>query len=149
MKTQEQFVEAAALLNPSDRAYGYFHDKNGPFVEYNPEWANGTGYLDGAVTDLSIWDHVDGSRCRSIDDNGRRILIAKTQFGNVVIFERRKQDDSEDPTPWVSNAPNVLSQTLIPSGITSNSAMSIFFQTKYDCFEDSPYNRLLKAVLSN
>lgn len=55
-----------------------------PKVDYNPEWANGTGYFDGAVG--AKVDRI----CASTDTNGRQIIIVPQRDGdfNIVYFRR-------------------------------------------------------------
>lgn len=81
MKTTHQsFLETIATLRT---------------VPFNPEWNNGTGYLDRAATDNSL-NLKKGEMVQSIsvdekiaDLNNRRILLIGTGNGdNVVVFER-------------------------------------------------------------
>lgn len=57
-------------------------------VAYDPEWAEGS-YMNGAV-DAEIPEIEIGEIARSVfpGENKRRILIIKTRFGNLVLFER-------------------------------------------------------------
>lgn len=53
-----------------------------PTLEYTPEWANNTGYMDGAV-------NADVEQtCKFVDDKNRHGVIVKCDEGNIVIFER-------------------------------------------------------------
>lgn len=72
-------------------------------VKYNPKWANGTGYFNGAVRDTSI--SLRGKRYGATeDDSGRRIIIVRSSSGsNIVVFERYGNDDG---SPIVFNASN-------------------------------------------
>ena len=54
-------------------------------IEFNSEWKNGTGYLDGAVTEEIT------ATCKSIDDHGRKVIMIPTGIGNIVLFERFKE----------------------------------------------------------
>lgn len=113
----------------SFRARTFWTEHNGPIVEFKPEWHNGTGYLNNLVTDMSIWVGVENGLCRTVDEHGRRILIAKTAFGNVVVFERKVQHLDADPVVWVSNTPLEISRSsLLPSGAVSEQSMHIFFK---------------------
>lgn len=57
-------------------------------IEFNPSWKNGTGYLDGAVTEEIT------ATCKSIDDHGRKVILIPTGIGNIVLFERYKGGES-------------------------------------------------------
>lgn len=54
-------------------------------IPYNPNWANGTGYFNGCVT-----DHTVREAARSTAPDGRRIIIVPIRAGdmNIVFFER-------------------------------------------------------------
>lgn len=55
-------------------------------LEYNPKWANGTGYLDHIVKDdIGL---ACGEVARFIDDRMRRAIVVGTPLGNAVCFER-------------------------------------------------------------
>lgn len=68
-------------------------------IEFKEEWNNGTGYLDGAVTDKDINFDEDGCAV-TVDSYGRKIIILRTPLDNVVIFERYGGGKS---TPIVTN----------------------------------------------
>jgi len=71
-------------------------------IDYNPEWENGTGYLDNAV-DLSI---EGGGVAFSQTTDGRRILLIGTDFGTIVVFDRYCNDLSTQ----VCNTPNGIAE---------------------------------------
>ncbi len=55
-----------------------------PTIQFNPEWNNGTGYLNGAVCDSSITQPASFTT-----NDGRRGFVFPDVFGdNIVIFER-------------------------------------------------------------
>lgn len=60
-----------------------------PKVDYNPEWANGTGYFDGAVK--AKIDRI----CASTDTNGRQIIIVPQRDGDFNIVYFRRYGDSD------------------------------------------------------
>jgi hypothetical protein len=62
------------------------YDRLNLSIPFNPNWNNGTGYLDHITTDRSL-DDLSIGLYKSTDDIGRRIIIVK---GNAisVIFER-------------------------------------------------------------
>lgn len=55
-----------------------------PKVDYKPEWANGTGYFDGAVNEKFESNAI----VHFIDEANRIGLILPTQVGNLVLFQR-------------------------------------------------------------
>lgn len=81
-------------------------------IQFNPDWNNGTGYLDGAAEDKSI-NLLKGEMARSltVDEvhpvlNHRRILLIGVGDGtNVVVFERHCNGADE---MIVSNTPRHL-----------------------------------------
>lgn len=75
-------------------------------IEFNPKWANGTGYYDHAVKGPNAPKLEIGEirRCVSTAPNNRKILLVGTFFGNVVVFQRFT--DREDVI--VSNMPYVI-----------------------------------------
>lgn len=79
-------------------------------IAFDPEWSNGTGYYDGAVNaEIPELQVGEIGRSRSPAANNRRILIVKTQFGNVVVFER--MTPAEDDTikgPITINMPDLV-----------------------------------------
>lgn len=84
-------------------------------VEYKADWANGTGYFDGAVKDdLGL---KPGEQVKFIDDEGRNGIITNTLFGNVVVFQRHIPNGADDIV-ITSNAPRELN-SLVPSGALS------------------------------
>lgn len=59
-------------------------------IPFNPEWANGTDYYDGAVLGEDAPKVAVGEMVasRSPEPNNRRIIIVGTPLGNLVVFER-------------------------------------------------------------
>jgi len=57
-------------------------------VEYNPAWANGTGYFNGATK--FITDDISQFK----DESGRNGLIIPFKTGNLVVFERYSEEQS-------------------------------------------------------
>ena len=66
-------------------------------IAFNPDWKNGTGYLNGAVVEKGLKEI-----CKTVDDFGRRVIIIPLCIGNVVVFERYSEPKSD---VIVSNAP--------------------------------------------
>lgn len=56
-------------------------------IPFKEEWANGTGYYDGAVDDVKL---SPGEEAKSVSPapNNRRMLFIGTHLGTVVLFER-------------------------------------------------------------
>lgn len=84
---------AQAIDNNSTGAVWELIYDNPAFVKcdipFDPEWNNGTGYFNGAVkADIPQLEVGEIGRSRSPTPNNRRLLIVKTPFGNVVLFER-------------------------------------------------------------
>ena len=58
-------------------------------IDYDPKWANGTGYFDNACTMVEL---KPGESARSKDDNGRLIYLVGTNNGTIVIFKRYSEE---------------------------------------------------------
>lgn len=66
-------------------------------MPYNPDWANGTGYCNGAIRGehapkLAIGQIV---AAQSPMPNDRKIVIVGTPLGNVAVFQRYSGGDSD------------------------------------------------------
>ena len=65
---------------------------NATKIEFNPEWKNGTGYLDHATNDPEL-NLEAGTFVATTDDYGRKVLIKGLgQNLNQVVFERGRGD---------------------------------------------------------
>lgn len=81
-------------------------------IAFDPEWANGTGYYNGAVeAPLEGVEIGEIARSRAPGSNNRRILMVKTQFGNVVVFERYTPKEEQLQGPLVMNLPKAVKQS--------------------------------------
>lgn len=102
-------------------------DKVETEVPYRAGWANGTGYLDHAVSDELLL--ANGQRWKSVDHSGRRIVGVKTPFGNVVIFARYADEDNGVIT---SNAPSELRSVVMQGSMTANQIHSCLGYFDFD-----------------
>lgn len=68
-------------------------------VEFNPEWANGTGYLDYACEE----DFGHGRLVSFQDQYGRKAIAVSANGNSAVIFERFKGGDND---VFVVNVPS-------------------------------------------
>ena len=57
-------------------------------IPFNEKWNNGTGYFDGAFKGEYAPVVEPGQLVKSIDPDGRRIIIVGTRLGNIVVFDR-------------------------------------------------------------
>ena len=77
-------------------------------IAYKAEWENGTGYLNGLV-DEALPQLEIGEIARTVTEKGRRVLVVKTRFGNVVLFERYiAEADGALKGPIVQNTPRLV-----------------------------------------
>lgn len=61
--------------------------------DYNPDWANGTGYFNHAVNE----ERPKGTLVRSMDEHGRKIILASLNGkSTMVFFERYTDNDQAD-----------------------------------------------------
>jgi len=98
-------------------------------LDYNPAWASGAGYFDHLTRDAAINELVPlGCMARSIDPQGRKLLILTTLYGPLAVFER----DSLEGSVLVLNVPEPVRLFLNPTSksITEEGLEYIF---------DNPY----------
>lgn len=93
--------------------------EKGNIIPFDNNWANGTGYFDGAVkADLGLKPGELAVSTAGGEDL-RKMIIIGTRFGNVVIFERyTPKDDGNENIVVVVNRPSKLSRFV------KNGAMS-------------------------
>lgn len=88
------------------------------WLDFDAEWANGTGYYDGLVHEVlpgskEIKPSNSASNLYiSVDTAGRLILVALAPTGNIVLFNRY----NNNPEIMVANVPSALS-TMFSSNI--------------------------------
>lgn len=76
-------------------------DESVPSVDFDTEWANGTGYLDFATS------YVTDKMVQFKDNYGRRgVILPVDGKSSVVIFQRNPNSNI-----WVYNAPRGFTQT--------------------------------------
>ena len=80
-------------------------------VPFDPSWANGTGYLDGAVN----YPLSPGEMAKTTDNYDRRVILIGTRFGTVVVFDRYR--GQTDGGVYASNRPH---STTIDALMTGN-----------------------------
>ena len=61
-------------------------------LEFNPHWANGTGYLDHAAEGPHAPVLAAGEMAKSTDNFGRPIIIIGLPVGNLVVFRRYSKE---------------------------------------------------------
>lgn len=96
-------------------------------IDFDPSWANNTGYFDGAV----FHKLESGKRAAAVDPTGRRIIMVGTPLGTCVAFERYTPDTGSSFVV-VSNVPNDA-RTFIPSGRMDD-------DTLFNCFGSNSRN---------
>ena len=79
-------------------------------IPFDPEWANGTGYLDGAVSHPL----PPGKMAKTVDNYERRVILIGTRFGTVVVFDRYR--GQTDGGVYVSNRPNSTTIDALMTG---------------------------------
>lgn len=59
-------------------------------LQYNPAWANGTGYYDNAVSgdDKVVVPAGEFAKSQAPMPNGRKLIFVGTVFGTIVVFAR-------------------------------------------------------------
>lgn len=94
-------------------------------IAYNPAWANGTGYFDFAVKGEHAPALENGQVVKSVDEQGRKILIVGFTLGNIVVFERRVQKEGVVAI-YVINRPRALCRLLPDGALTDDDLCWIF-----------------------
>ena len=79
-------------------------------VPFDPSWANGTGYLDGAVS----YPLPPGEMVKTVDSYDRRVILIGTRFGTVVVFDRYR--GQTDGGVYVSNRPRSTTIDALMTG---------------------------------
>lgn len=79
-------------------------------VPFDPSWANGTSYLDGAVD----YPLSPGEMVKTTDNYGRRVIMIGTRFGTVVVFDRYQ--GQTDGGVYVSNRPQSATIDALMTG---------------------------------
>ena len=64
-------------------------------IHLNPDWLNGTGYWDGAVSGPDAPQLEVGKLAKTTDEFGRRAFFIGTPDGNIVLFERYQAKDGK------------------------------------------------------
>lgn len=95
-------------------------------VEFEDSWHNGTGYFDPIIkADLGL---MPGARTTAVDENGRRMIIVGTRYGNAVVFERYSEnEDGVKSNIITSNCPRQVTPLFgVASGsLTSDKVFSL------------------------
>ena len=111
-------------------------------LEYNPKWANGTGYFNHAVSGEHAPILEPGTMKWFVDENGRTAIVVGTIFGNVVVFERRKVAYQV----YVLNVPNDI-KDIVPqsSGALTEDTMVYMVGTECNPNVGQRINSLFEA----
>lgn len=108
-------------------------------IPYNAKWENGTGYFDNAVYGKDAPVISAGELVKSISTGGRKIILIGTRFGNIVLFERYTDPESD---VVVTNQPQEIEKlfgSLILNGNCSMSTKGIAHLTGLNFDENSDY----------
>lgn len=86
-------------------------------VEFCPEWANGTGYFNGAAEGEHAPKAANGVEdiVSFVDPFGRRGIICITPLGNSVFFERYSPSSTSPILVW--NTTTAVKRLVVKAGI--------------------------------
>lgn len=114
-------------------------------VTFNPNWANGTGYYDGAIKGEHAVTLAPGEMAKCMSNNERKMIFVGTRFGTFVIFERFSGGENG---VHVMNMPTKLSQLgLVETGGRITSAdMTRMIGNKWD-HKPNNLGTLIEAVI--
>lgn len=76
-----------------DTFFNQVFDRVQNTLEFKPEWANGTGYLDHCAEGPHAPVLAAGEMAKSIDSFGRPMIIVGLPVGNLVVFRRYTKED--------------------------------------------------------
>jgi len=95
-------------------------------IDFDPKWANGTGYYDHAVEKVDL---KPGEMAKSFDaGTSRRIILVGTRFGCVVVFDR--YSNQGEGGVYVTNEPaNFVIRQLVPRGSIGEHSMYVLLGT--------------------
>ena len=127
INTTATAATAAVAVNGPGRIFsGVFNDSDVVDITFDAGWSNGTGYLDGAVKAPIKGLEAPGSIGRCRDQHGRRVLVVRTRFGNVVVFDR--YTGQEQAGVYVSNAPSnpLIRLAVSDSSVTEDEMNTLF-----------------------
>lgn len=93
-------------MSAAAKTFASLFSKINNTIEFDKNWKNGTGYLDGAVYDVKL---ASGERAKTTDDLGRNVIFVGTELGTFVMFERYSHEqDGTRSSVIVANAPRAL-----------------------------------------
>lgn len=75
-----------------DAFFNQVFDRVQTTLDFNPDWANGTGYLDHAAEGAAAPVLAAGDMAKSIDNFGRPIIFVGLPIGNLVVFRRYSKE---------------------------------------------------------
>jgi hypothetical protein len=126
-------------MNPLDTLYRVAEEIS-TVLPYDPKWANGTGYMDGAT----MLELAPGERAKSFDDLGRLIVLVGTVIGTFVFFQRFSNSGSG---VVVSNEPR-KAQGLFPDLTSELAPDTVLFYTRGTNLHDhiNSWVRVAKSI---
>ncbi len=108
----------------SNAIFNAAFDRINATVQFNPDWKNGTGYLNGAVVEQI------SETSKSVDDHGRKIILIPAVVGNIVLFERYKNGEHG---VIVSNCPVTVKRIVGGlNGQISNDTLEELLGSEYE-----------------
>lgn len=117
-----------------------------PKVEFNAEWANSTGYFDGAVDEVFDGDGL----YHFVDDHDRIGLIIPTAVGNLILFQRYRAGKEGIVTYNSSNALRGITGMVIENNSVSIADISRlvvdWFGSQDTWSVNFTHNKLAQAV---
>lgn len=75
-----------------DAFFNSTFDRVAKTLDFNPDWANGTGYLDHAAEGPDAPVLAAGDMAKSTDNFGRKMIIVGLPIGNLVVFRRYSKE---------------------------------------------------------
>lgn len=120
-KPTEAPVEAAKAEAPVvNHSFLKTFDSIKKEIAFDANWANGTGYFNGAI-EVAL---KDGEVAKSVAADGRRMIFVGTATGSAVFFERYTPNNG-DPFVVVSNVPNEIRKVVMNGSISSETFIKI------------------------
>lgn len=99
-------------MNQENVSFTAVYNKCTVTMEFKKEWSNGIGYFNHAVSGEHAPKLPPKMFAKSMSPGGRRMIMVGTKFGNIVVFDRFRDQaptqKDEGKAVFVYNAPAVL-----------------------------------------
>ncbi len=144
LRIANEYLEKEKMDKQFEEVFNHFES-----IEFDTKWANGTGYMDKAVSGEYAPVLSVGEVRSFIDNKNRRGFVIGTPRGNIVVFQRYTNGERK---VWVINASRAASAMLGPdydSAFTEEQALKLvgFFPDCYSVVEHLNIGKRMNSFL--